>query len=247
MNATKVVKPRVARHVVKLIRNGNPPGRFLKKRVGYWFDVGDRHAAEKTSQALREKTQDEKRQSKKRQIESLLPGKPQTSPGSTAKRNATAKTDKVTDEMDSTIATPSKSVPALPPPYPPGFVVAPYGYYPVHSYAQGYPPPPLPYYGMHPFPPTPVNAKGEAEKEPNKNGDENSSEEKKSTPSTPGPKNIPSYEALKSSLSSPEPANYPVEGGIFGELDQNGDILVTERDILCGRGGATNHHKVSSI
>jgi hypothetical protein len=29
----------------------------------------------------------------------------------------------------------------------------------------------------------------------------------------------------------------------FGPLDDNGNIVVTENDILCGRGGLTNHHK----
>ncbi len=48
--------------IVRAIRNGDPPGRFLKKdeKTGKWIDVGDKKAAEKTSQALREKTNDEK-------------------------------------------------------------------------------------------------------------------------------------------------------------------------------------------
>lgn len=47
---------------MRAIRNGDPPGRFLKKdeKTGKWVDVGDKKAAEKTSQALREKTGDEK-------------------------------------------------------------------------------------------------------------------------------------------------------------------------------------------
>jgi len=56
-------KPSVARKIVKSIRFGNPPGRFLKKHDdGNWYDVGDRTAAEKTSQGLRERTNAEKRQ-----------------------------------------------------------------------------------------------------------------------------------------------------------------------------------------
>jgi hypothetical protein len=60
--AIKIEKPNVARKIVKAIRCGSPPGRFLKKdpKNGMWYDVGDKHAAEKTSQALREKTQAEK-------------------------------------------------------------------------------------------------------------------------------------------------------------------------------------------
>lgn len=56
-------KPAVARKIVKAIRHGNPPGRFLRKGDdGRWYDVGDRTAAEKTSQGLRERTNAEKRQ-----------------------------------------------------------------------------------------------------------------------------------------------------------------------------------------
>lgn len=34
-------------------------------------------------------------------------------------------------------------------------------------------------------------------------------------------------------------------GQVIGLTDQNGNIVVTDYDILCGRGGATNHHKVN--
>jgi hypothetical protein len=57
----QIQKPSVARVIVRAIRNGDPPGRFLKKdeKSGKWLDVGDKKAAEKTSQALREKIGDE--------------------------------------------------------------------------------------------------------------------------------------------------------------------------------------------
>jgi hypothetical protein len=56
-------KPNVARRIVRAIRQGNPPGRFLKKcDDGMWRDVGDKVAAEKTSQGLRERSNTEKRQ-----------------------------------------------------------------------------------------------------------------------------------------------------------------------------------------
>lgn len=56
-------KPNVARRIVRAIRQGSPPGRFLKKNDdGNWYDVGDRCAAEKTSQGLRERSNAEKRQ-----------------------------------------------------------------------------------------------------------------------------------------------------------------------------------------
>ena len=64
IRAVKMDKPAVARKIVKAIRQGFPPGRFLKKSDddGMYYDVGDRNAAEKTSQGLRERTNAEKRQ-----------------------------------------------------------------------------------------------------------------------------------------------------------------------------------------
>jgi len=46
----------VAGEIVDKIRGLDPPGRFLKKDrdSGYWLDIGDNRAKEKTSQALRE-------------------------------------------------------------------------------------------------------------------------------------------------------------------------------------------------
>jgi len=65
VRAPKIQKPSVARVIVRAIRNGDPPGRFLKKdkKTGMWYDIGDKRAAEKTSQALREKTREEKDES----------------------------------------------------------------------------------------------------------------------------------------------------------------------------------------
>jgi len=62
VRAPKIQKPSVARVIVRAIRNGDPPGRFLRKdeKTGKWIDIGDKKAAEKTSQALREKTDEEK-------------------------------------------------------------------------------------------------------------------------------------------------------------------------------------------
>ncbi|GKY91340.1 hypothetical protein MPSEU_000106200 [Mayamaea pseudoterrestris] len=61
VRASKIQKPSVARVIVRAIRNGDPPGRFLRKddKSGKWIDIGDKKAAEKTSQALREKPEDE--------------------------------------------------------------------------------------------------------------------------------------------------------------------------------------------
>lgn len=56
----------MARVIVRAIRNGDPPGRFLRKdeKTGKWVDIGDKKAAEKTSQALREKTSEERETTK---------------------------------------------------------------------------------------------------------------------------------------------------------------------------------------
>jgi len=72
LSSNKVEKPNVARDVVEIWRNLQPPGRFLarcneKKKDGKkdspengnedaWFEVGDKRAREKASQCLRERT-----------------------------------------------------------------------------------------------------------------------------------------------------------------------------------------------
>ena len=46
-------KALVAKSIVHAIRSRDPPGRFLEKeKDGMWYDIGDRRAREKTSQAL---------------------------------------------------------------------------------------------------------------------------------------------------------------------------------------------------
>jgi hypothetical protein len=75
VQATKMDKPNVARKIVRAIRSGNPPGRFLRKGLdNNWRDVGDKVAAEKTSQGLRERSNAEKRQ-RSAQRESLRIGR----------------------------------------------------------------------------------------------------------------------------------------------------------------------------
>jgi hypothetical protein len=55
--ASKRDKALVAHGIVDIIRNLNPPGRFLKKKKegDCWIEIGNKKAREKTSQALREK------------------------------------------------------------------------------------------------------------------------------------------------------------------------------------------------
>jgi hypothetical protein len=46
----------LSKSIVRAIRNQGPPGRFLQKdnNTNLWYEVGDKRAEEKTSQALRE-------------------------------------------------------------------------------------------------------------------------------------------------------------------------------------------------
>jgi len=69
-NAAKIVKPRVARRIVHAIRHSNLGARFLRKdpHTNMWQDVGDKIASEKTSQALREKSPEEKKQALKEKV-----------------------------------------------------------------------------------------------------------------------------------------------------------------------------------
>jgi len=55
---SRLEKPMVSQHIIDRWRAQVPAGRFLKKNrtTGFWNDVGDKKAREKTSQALREKS-----------------------------------------------------------------------------------------------------------------------------------------------------------------------------------------------
>lgn len=57
VNSKRLDKPLIACEIIREWRAQDPTGRFLKQSetTGLWFDVGDRKAREKTSQALREK------------------------------------------------------------------------------------------------------------------------------------------------------------------------------------------------
>mmetsp|Transcript_48934 Transcript_48934/g.59012 ORF Transcript_48934/g.59012 Transcript_48934/m.59012 type:complete len:288 (-) Transcript_48934:220-1083(-) len=53
--ADKLDKSPIARFIVGNVRSLNPPGRFMKyDDFGQWYDVGNKRAVEKTTQALRE-------------------------------------------------------------------------------------------------------------------------------------------------------------------------------------------------
>lgn len=64
VNSKRLDKPVVALEIVRKWREQSPPGRFLKldEKTGTWSDVGDKKAREKTSQALREKAPEIRRE-----------------------------------------------------------------------------------------------------------------------------------------------------------------------------------------
>jgi len=56
VTSTKKQKMKISRSIVLAVRSLEPQGRFLEKdqQSGKWFDIGDKKAVEKTSQALRD-------------------------------------------------------------------------------------------------------------------------------------------------------------------------------------------------
>jgi len=155
IRATKMDKPKVARRIVRAIRLGSPPGRFLKKADdGKWYDVGDRCAAEKTSQGLRERSNTEKRQRSAMREALRIRREDLNEDGAPSSKRA--KTGEGSSDIPLSLAMKEKKAKAA--------------------------------------------------------------------------KRAPAEEASTSDL----PPN---------AVDKDGNILVTDHDILCGRGGLTNHHK----
>lgn len=56
VSSNKRDKMAISRSIVEAVRARKPPGRFLEKdpHRNLWFDIGDKKAIEKTSQALRD-------------------------------------------------------------------------------------------------------------------------------------------------------------------------------------------------
>lgn len=180
IRAIKMDKPGVARKIVRAIRFGNPAGRFLKKHDdGNWYDVGDRTAAEKTSQGLRERSNAEKRQ-RSALREALRIRKQDMEEDAESPAGKKAKTDGVA-ELSASIT-------------------------PTLNYIGTNLPVPLSL-NMKPPEPKTVHRK----KSTNKEGKA-------------------SHETLNTAGLPPN------------AVDEEGNILVTDYDILCGRGGLTNHH-----
>jgi len=175
IRAIKMDKPAVARKIVKAIRHGTPPGRFMRKgEDGTWYDVGDRTAAEKTSQGLRERSNAEKRQRSALREALRIRREDMTEPESGSKKQKTT----------------------------PGIEI------------------------KTPITQTTLNYVGTNLPVPLSLGMKDQSPSKKTSASK-----REGVEELKT------------EGLPPNAVDEEGNILVTDYDILCGRGGLTNHHK----
>jgi len=261
MKAIKIVKPRVARKIVRAIRTGSPPGRFLKKSsVDHkWYDVGDRNAAEKASQALREKSQNEKKETKAK-----------------AKARYKKSEDLKTFGLLSYGNIPVSNGATM---YGKGGTMMPP--FPLYPTMYGIIPPPGVQMPLLPAMPSyvPTGMTGDSSQLAQFRGDGLNSSMKNTYSKSTEPRdtallkiapdgndkdendgasptksqmstsdvaisgNITNIESGQS--NDDKPLTYPTKGGIFGATYPDGDIMVTDQDILCGRGGATNHHKVS--
>ena len=186
------------------IRGGNPPGRFLKKdSMGLkWYDVGNRHATEKTSQALREKATNEKDEKistegdvRKRLLEQALQ----------EARMTRMRLSKEGSNLPETYMDPVSGI-SMPPLIQPSYL---------------------------PIAPSPSYVNNVELSVDNPQIDAVTADEMK--------KIQIQKEELAKLASKNDQEDPPMENR--GILDSNGSILVTENDILCGRGGLTNHHK----
>jgi len=76
VNSKRLDKPLVALEIIRIWRAQLPTGRFLKHndKTGQWDDVGDKKAREKTSQALREKAPQIRKQQEEEKGVSILYG-----------------------------------------------------------------------------------------------------------------------------------------------------------------------------
>jgi len=187
----------------------------------YWYDVGDRRAAEKVSQALREKSQEEKKAKLKKEEEQARAD----DPSSNEAINSLLSGDVQINTVDATaVVNPHSGGPA------------------VASFPTLYGTAPPPEYRMVynldsdnlsfpvPFSPFPSNSLAASPR---------------LGALTDTPANFPSSSSERDGDNESNAQRYPVKGGVFGSRDVAGNIIVTDHDILCGRGGATNHHKVN--
>ena len=129
----------IASSIVSEIRNMDPPGRFLARKggkdTGFWYDIGDEKARDKTSQALRENAP-----SIRAEIETEI---------NHQREEMKRKEDEETAQK--------QPPPGHYPPPPPGYYAAAQHYWDYYFRYYGYaqPPPPPPGYGLpvHSAPP----------------------------------------------------------------------------------------------
>lgn len=226
ISAIKIDKPKVARRIVQAIRAGSPPGRFLKKNNydGLWYDVGDRTAAEKASQALRERPQAERyekvlkrREEERRRKAEQNVLKPNLQPKNfNTMPSSQADVTPVHPQLTVAAAAAMRSMNAN---HHPG------------SYTLVYAPVFVPTPQLTQTPDLaldPSTSSSSIRKRTKQNEQSLSIQDETSVP-VPGPTS--QAQQLRDS-GTPK----------IGPFDENGNVIVTEHDILCGRGGLTNHH-----
>lgn len=135
----------IASSVVTEIRELDPPGRFLARKGGkdhgFWYDIGDEKARDKTSQALRENAP-----SIRAEIETEINQQRQELKQKCEEKEHTAAA------ATTTVAPPAAPASAYPPQPPPHAFYNPRSYWDYYHYYYGYPPPPPPGSGA-PYPP----------------------------------------------------------------------------------------------
>ncbi len=183
IHAAKMTKPRVARRIVHALRHANNPARFLRKssKGGFWHDVGDKVASEKTSQALREKSPEERRaaaERKRAKKAAVLFEERANEDANNYTLMYAGNINSLSDDTDIILGEIDGKVEA--------------------QIASKF---------------SPIQENGTYHSIDINSGD-----------------NFSHY-------------SYPVEGGIFGTVNVDGHIQITNNDVLCGRGGAVNNHQ----
>lgn len=127
----------IASSIVSEIRELDPQGRFLTRKGGkdhgYWYDIGDEKARDKTSQALRENAP-----SIRAEIETEINQQRQELKQQGQEKDLNTSTP---PPIPSAVASSSSS---YPPPPPPHAFYNPRSYWDYYYYYYGYPPPPPP-------------------------------------------------------------------------------------------------------
>ena len=260
LKASKLIKPRIARSIVMSIRtSADTPGRFLKKKDGIWYDVGDRQAIEKVAQGLREKCPMLKKEIKANKAATMQEAPRMYVPVAPYPMHPAPPVQSNLYSNYMVPYPPYNSPPVIVTHFhPPHQNMTPYGFSPYkvaetleeRKEAEHYSPSKdLPTISKA----TETKPLEGIDKEDKGNGsakDEvnnaSTDEQTKENVSEKEEDNETKVETAQTEARDTK-RNWKVEGGVFGLVDSLGFIIVTEHDILCGRGGATNHHKVSLL